>query len=337
MVRIAVVGVGWAGSRHAQAAEQLAGRVSITALVDNDEEHLRSVASDLRTDARLITDLDDVLDDPEIDAVSICTPHAQHAPQAIRALEAGKHVLVEKPMAMSVEEADRMLAAAEANDRRLYVAESAVYEPLTRAVRELLDEHTIGEPLAASFAQGFRAPDFGYEGRRRWLTVPDLGGTGTWMLQGVHSVARVRHVFGEIATVYLAEHHGASFRRSDLEGTMTGVLTTTRGLAVSIVQSCETQVPPAFAGFVVHGESGSLHAHGEAIDVIRPDGVDRRTITDDGPSAFERELEAFADYIDHGREGPTTGSGERQSLAVVEAGYESAQSGRAVDVTGEHG
>lgn len=332
MVRIAVVGVGWAGSRHVQAAQELGGRLAVTALVDNDDEHLRAVASDLGSDAKLVSTLDEVLDDGEIDAVSICTPHALHAPQAIRALEAGKHVLVEKPMATSVEEADRMLAAADANDRRLYVAESAVYEPLTRAVRELLEEKTIGAPLAASFAQGFRAPDFGYDGRRRWLTVPELGGTGTWMLHGVHSVARIRHVFGEIAAVYLAEHHGASFRRTDLEGTMTGVLTTTDGLAVSIVQSCETQVPQGFSGFVVHGESGTLHGHGETIDIIRPDGVDRRAVQTDGPNAFAREIEAFANYVETGLAGATTGTSERQSLAVVEAGYESARSGTAVEV-----
>lgn len=333
MVRIAVVGVGWAGHRHVEAATALEERYVLDALVDSDDEHLREAASDLGTSARLLTDMEELLADSSIDAVSICTPHALHAPQAIRALEAGKHVLVEKPMATTVNEADRMLAAARANDRRLYVAESAVYEPLTRAVRDLLEEGTIGEPLAASFAQGFRAPDFGYDGRRRWLTVPELGGTGTWMLHGVHSVARVRYVFGEISSVYLAEHRGASFRRADLEGTMTGVLTTTSGLAVSIVQSCEAQVPPAFAGFIVHGESGSLHAHGDAIDVIGPDGTDRRTVSADGPSAFARELEAFADYVETGRTGPTTGAGERQSLAVVEAGYESARSGRAVSVT----
>ena len=336
MVRIAVVGIGWAGSRHVQAADELKGRVSITALVDDDAEHLRAIAADLHSDARLVTDLEEALAAPDVDAVSICTPHALHAPQAIRALEAGKHVLVEKPMATSVGEADRMLAAADANDRRLYVAESAVYEPLTRAVRELLDEQTIGAPLAASFAQGFRAPDFGYDGRRRWLTVPELGGTGTWMLHGVHSVARIRHVFGEIAAVYLAEHHGASFRRTDLEGTMTGVLTTTDGLAVSIVQSCETQVPQGFSGFVVHGESGTLHGHGETVDIIRPDGVDRRAVETDGPNAFAREIEAFADYVETGRAGPTTGTSERQSLAVVEAGYESARTGRAVEVSAAH-
>jgi predicted dehydrogenase len=97
-------------------------------------------------------------------------------------------------------------------------------------------EH-IGELISASMTFGFRAPNFGYPGRRAWLTQPQQGGTGTWMLHGIHTMAQLRYILGEVETVYLRQHHAQSFERPDIEGTMTGVLTLESGVSVTVVQS----------------------------------------------------------------------------------------------------
>ena len=330
MLRMAVIGVGWAGTRHVEAVRELGRKIEVVALVDNDPDHLKQSADELNI-GKTYTRYEDALNDPNIDAVSICSPHAFHCPMTLEAVAAGKHALVEKPMAMNMDEATRMIDAAHAAGVKLYVAENETYQPMSKFLRALVasGEHT-GELTGASVMKGFRAENFRYPGRRAWLTLPDKGGTGTWMLQGVHTVAQLRYVLGEVETVYIRDHRAASFQRADLEATMSGVLTLESGLNVALTQSCETRFPPRYEGYTLYGERATVHATNDGYEVIPTDGGDPTPTTpyDAEPlSAYAQEMEAFADYVTDGIEGPTSGVSERRSLAIIQAGYESAESG----------
>lgn len=330
MLRLAIVGCGWAGSRHVEAIRELDEKVDATCLVDNDADFVNEKANEFGIE-KMYTDYADVLQDDDVDAVDICTPHHLHCGQAIAAAEAGKHILVEKPMARTVKEATQMMDAADANGVRLYVAESAVYTPMAKQLREIVQSgQYIGNIVSASFAGGFRAANFGYPGRRAWLTLPQSGGTGTWMLHGIHSMAQLRYILGEVEAVYMREHHTASFERPDLEGTMTGVLTMVTGFHVLVLQTCEARLRGPLGGYTIHGDQGSLQANaegclvfpleGESFDVVYPESA---------LSEYALELAAFADYV-NGAYGPTDAASERRSLAVVEAGYVSAMTGETV-------
>ena len=111
MLRIAIIGVGWAGTRHVEAIRELGRKVTVDCLVDGDADFLKAKSEELRVQKTYV-DIDDVLADPEVDAVSVCLPHALHCEVAVAAAGAGKHVLCEKPMALTVEEATRMTKAA---------------------------------------------------------------------------------------------------------------------------------------------------------------------------------------------------------------------------------
>jgi predicted dehydrogenase len=343
MLRIAVVGVGWAGTRQAQAAQEIPDQVQVAALVDTDAVFLREKAAELGV-SRTYTDYAQALADPEIDAVSICTPHALHAPMAREAAAAGKHVLVEKPMALTVDEATRMIEAAEQHGVQLYVAENEPYTPMSQFLRAFLQDGRIGELTHVLLANGFRAEDFGYPGRRAWLTELDRGGTGTWMLHGIHTVAQLRYILGpvagEVETVYLREHKTASYRRRDLEGTISGLLTFASGLHLSIMQSSETRLPGNLNGYIFHGETGSLRAGREGGELFTAAGDDEPAWLDypaETLSSYAQELAAFARYVAGAEPGPTTAASERRSLAVVQAGYESMQSGQPVHLPGRFG
>ncbi len=332
MLRVAVVGVGWAGARHVEAIRELGRKVALDCLVDTDADHLKAVAEALGVE-KTRTDIDDVLADSEVDAVSIALPHALHCEVSVAAAEAGKHVLVEKPMAMTVAEATRMIEAADRAGVKLYVAENVTYTPMSWFLRKIVQTGKfIGEVVSASFAGGFRAvPSYGYPGRRAWLSTPNLGGTGTWMLHGIHSMAQLRYVLGEVETVYMREHHAGSFARKDVEGTMSGVLTLETGVQVSVLQSCEVRLKGTLEGFVIHGDRGSLRANTEGCERFGEEGETLRLdYPESGLSDYALEMEAFADYVTDGVVGPTSGSSERRSLAVVQAGYESARSGKPV-------
>ena len=329
---IAIVGLGWAGSRQVEAARELGRDVDIVALVDNDPEFLRerSAALDVPT---TYMDLDDALVDPQVEAISICTPHGLHAQQALAAAAAGRHILVEKPMAMTVADAIRMTEAAEEAGVTIYVAESEVYLPYSLDLREVVQERLIGELTFASLVSGYREPSPAYPGRRAWLTLPELGGTGTWYLQGVHALAALRYVLGEVASVYVQHHATSSWQRPDLEATMSALLVLESGLNVWFVQTTETQVPAPLRGFQLYGEHGvivagrdgyDLHRTGRASDGATADvPVEHVTYPDPGLSSYALELEAFARTVRGEVVGPTTGRGELRTMAVLEAGMES--------------
>ena len=255
-LRLAIIGAGWAGQRQARAVLELPGEVEVVALVDNDFDHLAATAAVLGI-GRTTTELDAILAADDVDAVSVCTPHALHEPQTLAAIAAGKHVLVEKPMATDVVGATCMIDAAEAAGVTLYVAENNPYEvrfgELRRIVRS--GEH-VGELTFAACVAGYRAPSPAYDGRRAWLTDPATGGTGTWMLQGVHTVAALRYVLGEVVSVYILDHRASSFERADLEATMSGVVELESGVVVWLVQTTETALRPALTGFRLYGDAG---------------------------------------------------------------------------------
>ncbi len=254
-----------------------------------------------------------------------------HMPMAIAAAEAGKHVIVEKPMALSVAEATSMIDAAGVC---LYVAESATYQPLAGFLREVMQSgRHIGELVTATVVAGFRAPDYGYPERRAWLGQPELGGSGTWMLHGIHTVAQLRHVFGEVATVYASEHRTDGFQRTDIEATMDLQLGLVSGASVHVVQSAVARFSGDTSGYTIIGDSGCLRAQHDQCCFIDDDGTKECISLPVPPlSEFGQELAAFAAWVRGGEPGPTTGRSERRSLAIVQAGYKSAASGQPVNL-----
>jgi predicted dehydrogenase len=336
-LRLAMIGAGWTGQRQTEAARELGDAIEIVALVDSDRDFVEETAATLAIE-RTETDLRAVLDDPGVDAVSICTPHALHAPMAIAAAAAGKHILVTKPMATTVAEASDMIGAAEASGVTLFVAEHEPYEVRYTTLREIVSSGKyLGELTFAACIAGHQAQNPAYPGRRAWLAQPEAGGTGVWALLGVHAVAALRHVLGEIVTVYMLDHHASSFARNDIEATMSGVVELESGVVVHLVQTTETQLRPRLNGLHLYGDAGTVIA-GEASYVVYPGAEDRdvEPATHDYPAAtrspYAEMLQAFVDAIAGTPTGPTTASSERRTLAVIEAGYESARTRTPIDL-----
>jgi predicted dehydrogenase len=343
MLRIAIVGVGWAGTRHVEAIGELGRKLTVDCLVDNDADHLKATAKALGIE-KTYTDLPDALADPNVDAVSICAPHNLHCTLALEAAAAKKHVLCEKPIALTVDDATRMIDAAETHGVKLYVAEHLPYAPMSKFLRELVSTGKyIGEPTFASLVAGFQAkPYYRYPGRRSWLSTPEQGGTGTWMLHGIHNMAQLRFIFGDVETIYVREHKASSFQRRDVEGTMSGLLTMESGIHVSVTQTCETRPPGKVGGYVLHGDEGSVHASQEGCEVFsRTHDRDQQPLfisyPEEALSDYAQEMEAFVDNITGVSVGPTTARSERRSLAIVQGGYESAQTGRPINLKDRFG
>lgn len=339
MIGLAVVGVGWAGRRQAEAVAELGShedpsvsdRIRVVLLVDNDADHLEAEAKALGV-GEYVTDLARALAHPDVDAVSIATPHKYHADHVLASVRSGMHTMVEKPMATDVVAASEMIAAADENEVTLYVAENEVYTSFVDTTLDLLPE--IGQPIHGSIRGPFRKEgNHGYPGRRNWLTRPEEGGTGQWALNGIHTVAQLRAILGEVDTVYMREHHAESFAAQGIEGTMVGLLAMSDGPLVDIVQTAEFSLGMSL---VIHGDRGTIHVTKDYIE-LSGDSEHRVDLPTDGLSSYARELLAFADHLEGRQEGPTDGRSGLRSLAVVQAGYESAAAGMPINLAERFG
>ena len=144
-IGVAVIGVGYMGAIHARAyaAEP---RARLLGVFDARADTARAVASEVSATA--FGSLEELLDRPEVEAVSICTPDADHVEPTLAALEAGKHVLLEKPIATTMEDADRIVAAAATAAGQLMVAQIVRFDPRYVRVKRMLDDGELGEPIS---------------------------------------------------------------------------------------------------------------------------------------------------------------------------------------------
>lgn len=160
---------------------------------------------------RWYADWRELLQDPEIDAVYIATPVDLHAAQTIAAAEAGKHVLCEKPMAMTAAECDRMLAACDANGVRLGIAYYRHFYPVIKRIKELLADGEIGSPVLAQINafEMFNPPP---DGDRYWLLEPERSGGGPLMDFGCHRIEVLLNLLGPLAAA-ASLNTSVSFKR----------------------------------------------------------------------------------------------------------------------------
>jgi predicted dehydrogenase len=179
-MRLAVVGLGFMGGVH------------IKALVSVEGVELGAVVSRRAPEGsgKHYAALEDALGDPEIDAVDLCLPTDMHESAAIAALEAGKHVLVEKPMALSVESCRRMMEAAERAKKVLMVAQVLRFFPAYKELQRVVDTGELGSIRSASFRRRCARPRWS-----EWITDRSRSGGGGFDLL-IHDVDMSLRLFG---------------------------------------------------------------------------------------------------------------------------------------------
>jgi predicted dehydrogenase len=149
-------------------------------------------------------------------------------------------------------------------------------------------------------------------------------------------MAQLRYILGEVATVYVREHKASSFARRDVEGTVSGLLTLESGIPVHVMQTAESKLYATLGGYVLHGDQGSIRATSRACYVYNDEHADEPLILpypDEPLDDYAQEMRAFSDFVHNDVAGPTTAESERRSLAIVQAGYESMQSGRVIHLS----
>jgi predicted dehydrogenase len=197
---VGVVGLGYWGPNLARNFAAIPG-CAVTWLCDADEAARDRIARTLPA-ARATADLDDLLGDPDLDAIVLATPVPTHAELAVRALEAGKHCFVEKPLAQSVADGERAVAAAQRADRVLMVGHLLEYHPGVRRLKELTESGELGDEIYYIY------------GNRLNLGKLRADENALWSL-GAHDVSVVLYLAGEEPLEVQA--HGESYVRPGVE------------------------------------------------------------------------------------------------------------------------
>ena len=188
-MEVAFLGSGWIQDFHARAVAALGGTL---AAVANHRLETAEVFAARHGIDRVTTDWRSVATDPSIDAVIVSTPNALHAEQSVAALETGRHVLVEKPMAVTVAECDAMIAAAGRGGASLMVAHCWRFHPDVIALRDRVAAGELGE-VVKTRGYGVHA-NWGPEG---WFVDPGLAGGGALLDMGVHAIDTSRFLLGD--------------------------------------------------------------------------------------------------------------------------------------------
>jgi predicted dehydrogenase len=199
-IQIGVVGLGYWGPNLARNFAAVPG-CELTWCCDSSEEARARIAS-LYPGLRTTADFDELLADPALDAIALATPVPSHAELAARALDAGKHCFVEKPLAQSVADAERALAAAEASGRTLMVGHLLEYHPGVQKLKELTDSGELGDRIYYIY------------GNRLNLGKLRADENALWSL-GAHDVSVLLYLAGEEPWEVAA--HGESYVRGGVE------------------------------------------------------------------------------------------------------------------------
>jgi predicted dehydrogenase len=340
-VRFGLIGAGAISTQHLEALDAIPGaRIAAIASASSG----RAQAAGEQWGVPWTTDLDELLARDDVDAVAISTPSGLHPGQALAALRHGKHVLVEKPIALT--NADARAVADEARQRGLVAATVSQrrFEPAVRAVRDAVADDAIGS-IAMIVAEGFYFRPQSYYDSAAWRGTIELDG-GVLMNQAIHTIDLLRWIGGPVERV--SGHVATIGHVMEAEDTATVSLRFTSGaLGAILATTCaETERPTELR---IHGERGHVRLVGEDVtewavpDRERPvanakagpPGLAAATATwGTNAVGYVRQYTDFIEAIRDGRAPAVTAEDGAAAVEIVLAAYESSRTGAAVAIGG---
>lgn len=351
-LRMALVGCGRAGSKHAEALRRNPEVFTLAAVCDPDLAAAQRVAGQFGLPpSGVFTDYARLLRDVPLDAVDICTVHDQHHEQALAAIAAGRHVLLEKPMAITMQQCRDIVAAADAAQLTLMVAHNQRFMANYRALRNIIAAGELGAIRAMRAESHMRV--VGVAPPEHWVFDGRRAGGGVAISLGLHRIDLLRYLGGEISRVVSATcktfdpafHHGA-------EDYVAAVLEFKHGGMAEIFATYSPWRAPWGETFVVYGAHGTAHCHPLALggyyDSVLVASATRTPPGAKGRAAFVPlpvdsaglpsgnptvdELLHFAECIAQKREPLTSGREMLGTMQVVFAIYEAARRGAPVEI-----
>lgn len=338
-IGIGIIGSGFMGRTYAETVSKYCTGARVRAVTGGSraEQLARDYGMDLEPSVQTLVARDDVA------AVFVATPHHLHAEQAITAARAGKHLLVEKPMACRVADCDAILAACKAAGVSVSVAFSHRHRKCNVEAKRLIDEGRIGR-IVQIYERSLLAT--GLEGLPKWQSDPE--NLGTLFGHAIHNFDRIRWFTGqEIKTVYA--RCGSTDHSSRVEGTSMLLMTLADGTPAGLWSSFQLPKPSfprsELSSWIV-GEKGliDLNPYGElrvAVDGKWDVAATQPPIDWQGNGfldpvrlqSYTRQCQGFIDSITTNTPPLVTGWDGRQAVAAALAAYESSRTGKEITLS----
>ena len=325
MTRVLLLGLGEIGQFHL-AALRSSPTVDLVGLCDLDADLLERTA---QSGEWTSTNYTRVLEQEAFDAVDICLPHHLHKPLAIQALNSGRHVLLEKPMALNVAECDQIISAAEAHGVAVGVSHNQLFYKPHMQIRKMLDDGLLGDlrTIRARLAIGGRYGS--------WRSDPAQVGGGLLMDAGIHRIYLLCMLGGGVSSVLAfmdSPKHETSYTlimefASGAIGTIDATYCGPEGLFDDRVEVVGTDALVEAIGCEALFEG---FASGPDLRVWRNGAWKYYETSDTWDASVTRSVSSFFDAVAREEQPPVDGNLGRQVLKIIEAAYISATEGRRV-------
>lgn len=334
-VGYAMVGLGYYATRIIMPEFANCSRSRLTALVSGTPEKLTRFGEEYGIPERSrysYANFDSIRDNPDVDVVYVVLPNSMHADYTIRAAKAGKHVLCEKPMAVSSAECEAMIAACKAAGRKLMIGYRSHFEPHNMLAMKLTRDGAFGKPTLVESDHGFSIGD-----PTQWRLKRALSGGGSLMDIGIYSVQALRYMSGEepvsVTATEQTDHTDPRFKEVEdrLEFTF-GFPSGVTGKGLSTYSSGHNSIKltgdkgwvemaPA-TGYSGHQMWTSARGKDKAVEPPKAPW----------PNQFVGQLDHMADCVLTGREPIVAGEEGLRDLRIMEAIYRSAKEGRTINL-----
>lgn len=331
-----IVGGGLIGKVHAEAISAIPG-ATVVAVWGRNEARAHELAT--KYGAAAYTDYAKFLAHPGLAIVNVCSPSGVHLDHGQAAAEAGKHVLVEKPLEITLERADALIAACENAGVKLGVIFQSRFLPAVQKIKAAVEAGKLGKLiLGDAYVKWYRAPE--YYGADSWHGTQALDGGGALINQAIHTIDLLRWIMGPVDKAF-AMKKALRYPHIEGEDTLIGNLEFQNG-ALGVVEAT-TSVKPGFKRRLeISGERGTIILDGDAISVWDIEGEQAsdeaaEQITDgsSNPAAISteghrRQIEDMLHAVLENREPIVNGHEGRKSLEVVTALYQAAKEQRLI-------
>lgn len=335
-----IVGLGYISTLHAQGIKSVEG-AKLVAVSSSNAEKAAKYAGEYG--CKYYTDYDEMLNDSEIDVICICTPNGAHREYCIKAAGAGKHVMVEKPIEVTLEAADDMIKACRDAGVKLSCVSQHRYDDAMLKLKKAIDEGQFGQlNFGASHTKWYRTQEYYDNGK--WRGTWELDGGGALINQSIHYIDLLQYAMGPVEEVsaYCATR---AHERIEVEDIGVAAVKFRNG-AVGLIEGNTAAYPGYCTRLDIYGSDGSAviesdqikewHIRGEEEE--QQDGGDTPKVLKGAASpeitfySHARQIAEFVNAVNNDARPPISGEEGRNALAIVLAIYQSSRTGKPVKV-----